>query len=356
MIKAQKESQPLHPPKQKPARQHDQGPAQQVALQATYCRAQLNHVRLVPADFLALQRTVGNRYVQRMMAQHSAGQVMRRPTPRAGTVIQRMLPCPAQLMDADPIPAGWQAYHGDPSVFHCGFRGILENRSPTPNDPQNECFYDHSGALVDETHPYAGCRGTPNQYDSAQDPLDHAFMDTGGIWHAGGPAFITSRVYDLDRAISSAIQVVNTAGRIIRTVADGLKTAVALGVLTATASVDPGNWNFQGLPARSVRHLNVMGAIIGSATLSQNIDSLLRNLTRRLDSFPIAGLLNEIAQDINQIMQSRGGTAQPVTASLLGALSLLQLVDWLREQGVVRFIRPPEDIAREQLAAQAAPQ
>ncbi|MEA3323828.1 MAG: DUF4157 domain-containing protein [Euryarchaeota archaeon] len=277
---------------------------------------------------------------------------------RAGSVpatIQRMLACPTRLEDTDPTPAGWQSYHGDPSVFHCGFRGILEDRNPTPDDLQNECFYDHSGALVDENHPYAGCRGTPNQYDSRQYwGIPHATIDPGGIVRAGAPAYITSRFHDLMRPISSAIEVVSAAGHVIESIAAGFGEFIALGVLTAKASVDPGNWSFQGLPTRSVGHLNMMGLIIGSAALSQNVDTLLRNLTRRLDSFPIAELLDEIAEDINQALHSRGVDTQRVTSSDLGALSLIQLVEWLRVQGIMQYLRMPEDIAREQLAAQMA--
>lgn len=265
-------------------------------------------------------------------------------------IIQRMPACPAQLADDDPVPSGWQQYHGDTTWFHCGFRVILEDRDPTPADPQQECAYDHSGRLVDENHPYAGCRGTPNQYDAAKHPFLHTVIDTGGIAQAGGPAFVTSRLYTLDRAIATAIEVVTTAGRIIRSVLDGFGRLVALGVLAASASVDPGNWRFQGLPARSIRHLNVMGAILGSAALSQNMDTLLRNLTRRLDSFAIAGLLDDLAQDINQALQDKGSTTRLTSASL-GELSLLQLVEWLRVQGLLQYVRPPEDIAREQLDA-----
>jgi Domain of unknown function (DUF4157) len=268
--------------------------------------------------------------------------------------LQRMPACPAHLADDDPVPAGWQAYHGDTSWFHCGFRVILENRNPTPSDPQQECAYDHSGTLVDENHAFAGCRGTPNQYDSAQHPLLHTFSDTGGIWQAGGPAFMTSRVYTLSRPIAAAIQVATTAGQVIRSVAEGFERAIALGVLAATASVDPGNWRFVGLSARSIRHLNVMGAILGSAALSGDVNTLLRNLTRRLDSFAISGLLDEMAEDINRALPSPVPAA-PVTPSQLGELSLIQLVEWLRTQGLLQYVRLPEDIAREQFAAQSNP-
>ena len=274
-------------------------------------------------------------------------------TGRPGQVmLQRMLACPSTLLNTDPTPSGWQAYHGDPSWFHCGFRGILEDRTPTPADPQNECFYDHSGTLVDGSHPYAGCRGTPNQYDSDRDPIRHTFSDTGGIWHAGGPAFVTSRVYDLLRPIAVAIQTMATIGQVTQSFMEALGTALALSTMTAIASVEPGNWTFQGLPARSRAHLNVMGAFLSSVSLAGNVNIVLQNLTRRLDSFAIANLLDELALDINQALQTRGGTAQQITAGALGEMTLLMLVGWLQSQGFIQYVRLPEEIARERLVSE----
>lgn len=112
--------------------------------------------------------------------------------------IQRMLPCPAHLNDSDPVPEGWKPYYGDSSWFHCGFRGILEDRRPSPDDPMNECFYDHSGVLVDDSHEYAGCKGTPDYYDSETSWWDHTFNDPGGIWEAGWDAWMESGRYDSD--------------------------------------------------------------------------------------------------------------------------------------------------------------
>jgi hypothetical protein len=110
--------------------------------------------------------------------------------------IQRMAPCPAHLNATDPVPSGFKNYYGSSGVFHCGYRGILEDRIPTPSDPQNECFYDETGTLVDESHPYAGCGGTPNSYDSSTSWWDHTFNDPGGIWNAGWDAFWASRGHD----------------------------------------------------------------------------------------------------------------------------------------------------------------
>ena len=65
----QKTIEPVRQPGRELIRQQEQGPAQAVAPQAAYRRAQLNRNGLRPADLLALQRAVGNRTVQRMVAQ-----------------------------------------------------------------------------------------------------------------------------------------------------------------------------------------------------------------------------------------------------------------------------------------------
>ena len=131
-----------------------------------------------PAAVLALQRTAGNRATGAALARMAA--------PRR--LVQRMAPCPRSLRDSDPPPPGWKPYFGDTSVFHCGFHTILEDRPASPSDPMNECVYDHSGTLVDDSHPYAGCKGTPDQYDSKKDPIKHATIDSGGIVRQGVPA------------------------------------------------------------------------------------------------------------------------------------------------------------------------
>ncbi|HEY5784967.1 MAG TPA: DUF4157 domain-containing protein [Microlunatus sp.] len=266
-------------------------------------------------------------------------------------IVQRMLACPVRLNDSEPTPVGFTAYHGNPTVFHCGFRGILETRIPSPADPQNECFYDHSGAFVDESHPFAGCRGTPNQYDSDRNPISHTLRDTGGILAAGGPAFVTSRVHDISQAITQALVIMTTAGDVVRSLGDAFGRLVAVGLLTGVATADPGNWEFHGLPPRSVRHLNVMGAVLGSSAAAGSAQSLLQNLTRRLDSFSIRGLLDEITADANQALDARDPGGRRVTAAELGAMSLPQAVEALRVLGLLSYRRPPEEVARALLDA-----
>jgi hypothetical protein len=67
----QKNAELARHPEREPARQLEQGLVQAVAPQVVYRRAQASDNGLRPADLLALQRTVGNRQVQRMVAQRS---------------------------------------------------------------------------------------------------------------------------------------------------------------------------------------------------------------------------------------------------------------------------------------------
>jgi hypothetical protein len=140
------------------------------------------------AGLFAPSTTVG-----KQLLGHELAHTVQQTDGISGLLIQRMAPCPSS---PDPVPSGWKPYHGDSCIFHCCYRGILEDRRPTPDDPQNECFYDNRGNLVDQNHPYAGCGGTPNQYDSASDPLRHALIDRGGILRSGLGAFLTSRRHD----------------------------------------------------------------------------------------------------------------------------------------------------------------
>jgi hypothetical protein len=188
-----------------------------------------------PAGVIALQRAAGNRATGAMLA--GAVSVPRRSVARcAGTctcdgnchedrrdeevealggraiarsvmqrqVLQRMAPCPPRLADSDPTPPGWRTYPNSTGWFHCGFRTILENRDPRPDDPMNECVYDHLGTLVDDSHPYAGCKGTPDQYDSRTQKWNHFWHDSGGIWHQGWRAFWASREHDMEKPLPIA--------------------------------------------------------------------------------------------------------------------------------------------------------
>lgn len=105
------------------------------------------------------------------------------------------IPCPSFLDPESPVPEGWKPYYGASWFFHCGFRGILEERKPSIEDPMNECFYDKEGNFVGNEHIWSGCGGTPDQFDSKTQKWDHFWRDSGGIWKSGWPAFKTSVKY-----------------------------------------------------------------------------------------------------------------------------------------------------------------
>jgi hypothetical protein len=271
--------------------------------------------------------------------------------------IQRMIPCPASLADDAPVPTGWRLYPGPTSVFHCGFRTILEDRAPTPDDPMNECVYDHSGVLVTDSHPFAGCKGTPDQYSSSAGALSavaHATIDSGGIARAGFPAFVTSRVHDLSDAIAAGIGALNAVDTTLKGISNAIGNAMLQGILTARAICDPGNWTYNGMPSRTRAHLNVIGAIISSISMSGSINNLLVNLTRPLNTFPIPQLLTEMSADINSALQASGQPAS-ISAAGIGNLSLYQFVEWLKQQGLISYNRPAEQVAAEDMQRLLSP-
>jgi RHS repeat-associated protein len=99
----------------------------------------------------------------------------------------------------------WRLYPSESGreTFHCGYEGYLARVPPTPENPMNECFYDENDNLVDDNHPYAGCQGTPDQYDghgSLLDKIMHTGPDSGGIWNKGWEAYKESNRHKQDKA------------------------------------------------------------------------------------------------------------------------------------------------------------
>ena len=83
MAEAQKKAEPVRQLEQKPGLQRAQLPVQAVAPHAAYRRAQVSGNGLTPTDLLAMQRTVGNRQVQRMAARRVNSANDQQPIQRA---------------------------------------------------------------------------------------------------------------------------------------------------------------------------------------------------------------------------------------------------------------------------------
>ena len=97
IAETQNKAEPVRQPKEKPVQYHRLGRLEAVAPQAAYRRAQANPNGLTASDLLALQHTVGNRMVQRMVpaapATESAQQVLQRqPSPQG---VQAVSPPPS---------------------------------------------------------------------------------------------------------------------------------------------------------------------------------------------------------------------------------------------------------------------
>jgi hypothetical protein len=129
-----------------------------------------------------------------------------------------------------------------------------------------------------------------------------------------------------------------------------LTQAIARPILLARASMDPANWNLTALPQRSRVHMSVIGLAF---RLAATPDTFLASMGRPLNSYNLAQVLAELAQDINAALQARGGFAQLVTftPAFLGGLTPLQLVDILRDYGLLSFLQDPGVLVDQQLAA-----
>ena len=112
---------------------------------------------------------------------------------------------------SDPPPVGWKEYEGIPSVFHCGFHGLVADCHPDGDHLQGEWFYDEARQLVrgkedvkvgEYLHIDYLCAGTPNAYDAKEDPGRHVFGKGGivreGLWGLVGTILHDDRARDED--------------------------------------------------------------------------------------------------------------------------------------------------------------
>ncbi|NJL14834.1 MAG: hypothetical protein HC913_18770 [Microscillaceae bacterium] len=127
---------------------------------------------------------------------------------------------------------------------------------------------------------------------------------------------------------------------------------VVLPVLIARAKVDPINWDLSRMPMRARQHLQAIGLYLNYELGSDTPDRFLTNINKPLREYRIPPiLLRELAQDITQTIQARGGFFGGIVFSPETFLrqNPLTLVELLEGYGLLRFQRSPEAIAQEQL-------
>lgn len=143
-----------------------------------------------------------------------------------------MSPCPSSRPTSCTSCAegsgGWKEYGGNSNFFHCGFKGVLENRIPGENNndaPANECFYDSNGVLVDEKNDTRWeCRGTPDYYPyfGTGTDADEARMSPHTTEDAGGTLGPSKTSFNL--SVESLTESVKHHASIFSETVSGLPT------------------------------------------------------------------------------------------------------------------------------------
>jgi hypothetical protein len=151
-------------------------------------------------------------------------------------------------------------------------------------------------------------------------------------------------------------QTLSSFQAVLQGIGNGISRGISQIFLTVQANMEPSNWHYNNLPARSQRHLNVIGVLSG---LTINPDDFIRFITRPINSFSIdVSILTELSADINSVLQSRGGVFQGIqfTPDFIGRMGALSLIQILNGYGVITYVRNPEEIANERLQQLNQPQ
>jgi hypothetical protein len=177
--------------------------------------------------------------------------------------------------------------------------------------------------------------------------------------YAAGCAAYCGSMQMANALIGFTEQVAQTLSS-LQTVIQGIGNSITQGIsqifLTVQATMEPSNWHYNNLPARSQRHLNVIGVLSG---LNMNPDDFSRFITRPINSFNIdVSILTELSTDINSVLQSRGGVFQGIqfTPDFIGRMGALSLIQILNGYGIITYVRNPEEIANERLQQSNQPQ
>lgn len=173
-------------------------------------------------------------------------------------------------------------------------------------------------------------------------------------WAAGCFLYCTAEQYaifirDLSMAVISAVaRTIQTISQIVGPIGEAVREAISQAIRVAQAKMDTTNWIYASeVPRRARRHFNM---IVLSARLASDTNTYLSYLGRPLNNYEgVAPLLLELAEDLNNAMQSRGGFSQLVTFTpdFLGGLTPLTLLDLMIDYRFIRFRRSPEELAAE---------
>jgi hypothetical protein len=173
----------------------------------------------------------------------------------------------------------------------------------------------------------------------------------GCATYCGGTAAANALIEFSTSAMDTITSILSTTGSISGQIGSGIGKLVTHSLNTARASLDASNWALSPLLSRrSHAHLNVISLAFGLAVTP---DSFVTSIGRKLSSYNIANVLNDLAVDINTALQHRGGFSvfgASFTADSLANLTPLGLIHILSEYGLLKFNEDPERIADRTIA------
>jgi hypothetical protein len=125
-------------------------------------------------------------------------------------------------------------------------------------------------------------------------------------------------------------------------------------VLVARAKMDPSNWDTTPIGSAALA-LRLLGGSLWSKLQPDSADAFLANLMKPISTFGFpASVIEEIATAMTNTVNARGGVQSMVliTPDVLLGLSAIYFVQFLKDWGVLKFIREPETVADEAISGQ----
>jgi hypothetical protein len=174
---------------------------------------------------------------------------------------------------------------------------------------------------------------------------------TGCAGYCGGIAYVNAITDFSIIALQAVVDFVQGVGQVMTSL---VTTVIVRPVLVARAMMDPSNWDTTPIGSDALA-LRLLGESLWSKLQPDDADAFLANLIKPMSEFGFpASALEVIATAMTNTVNARGGIQAAVTFTpqvLLG-LNAISFVQFLKEWGVLKFIRDPEQVADEAISGQ----
>lgn len=166
------------------------------------------------------------------------------------------------------------------------------------------------------------------------------------IWVTGCAAYCAGVqiVNALSEFSQAALNAISTFSEIVSGIAGGVAEALIFRpLLTARATMDPNNWE-------TSLHVYLIGQHLYPRLHTDNPDRFLVSIGRPMSEYDLpSGTLSLLASEMTRTVQQRSGFNIEFSADMLRNLTPLTFVQFLHDYDLLRFERPPEEIADEVL-------